>query len=665
MRVLVAGSGGFIGGHLVKRLLDEGHMVRAVDIKPAGAWWQLHDDANNWSGSDLRLRQNAYAAVSGQEVVYNLAADMGGIGFIETNKAACMLSVLINTHLLLAARYENVKRYFYSSSACVYHAARQSDPKVTALAEEDAYYNGGAAPENGYGWEKLFSERMCRHFMEDYGIECRVARFHNIYGPCYDDVTEVLTLAGWKSFADLVPGDQIASRSVESDVIEYVDIAAFQRYWYCGPMYSVEHSAVSQMVTPDHALFATWPTTRHTSEPFTPAFCRHVANEIKWDRAQLYLTSQASWRGNEIPEKYGLAECRMTDGRRLHEAKQVEMRDWFEFIGWYLSEGSSWITPSNYTVTISQSPGESAQRVKALLEKMGFTVYVNHRNLIVSNKQLHDAVQDIPHGAHHKAIPRWMLNAPPALLQVLLDALMSGDGDVTGRRYSTVSKALADDVMEICLKLGKHAWIGREVRTFSGKLRPIFRVHISSRPRLVTKRKHRTFQQYDGMVYDVTLERNHVMLVRRDGKPCWSGNCGSWKDGREKAPAALCRKVAEAKASGNHVIDIWGDGSKTRSFCWVDDCVEGILRLTESDVREPLNIGSTELVSIEGLLCMIERIAGIKVCRVFDMGKPQGVAGRNSDNTKIRQLLGWEPSTSLADGLARTYPWIEEKVRCE
>jgi nucleoside-diphosphate-sugar epimerase len=175
---VVTGAGGFIGGHLVRNLLDEGKSVRAVDVKPQDEWYQVHSDAQNQQG-DVSLLEHARAAVAGAQVVYNLAADMGGMGFIENNKAACMLSVLTSTHVLVAARDAGVQRYFYSSSACVYAAEHQTSPDVTALREEDAY---PAMPEDGYGWEKLFSERMARHFLEDYGFETRVARYHNVYG---------------------------------------------------------------------------------------------------------------------------------------------------------------------------------------------------------------------------------------------------------------------------------------------------------------------------------------------------------------------------------------------------------------------------------------------------------------------------------------------------
>ena len=178
-KYLIVGAGGFIGGHLVKRLINEGNQVRAVDVKPYDLWFQKFDKAENFS-LNMQEFENCLKMTKDYEYVLNLACNMGGIGFIENNKTDCMLSVLINTNLLRACKQNDIQRYFFSSSACAYNKDLQTDPNIDGLKEEDAY---PAMPEDGYGWEKLFSERMCRHFKEDYGLETRVARFHNIYGP--------------------------------------------------------------------------------------------------------------------------------------------------------------------------------------------------------------------------------------------------------------------------------------------------------------------------------------------------------------------------------------------------------------------------------------------------------------------------------------------------
>src|SRR5438105_2316987 len=187
--IVVTGGGGFIGGHLVADLVRQGYTrIRSVDIKPVDDWYQVFPEVDNLQ-LDLREKDVCYQAVRGARFIFNLAADMGGMGFIETHKADCMLSVMINTNLLLAAKDSRVERYFFSSSACVYAADKQTSAEVTALKEADAY---PAMPEDGYGWEKLFSERMCRHFSEDFELVTRVARYHNVYGlfGIYDDCRE-------------------------------------------------------------------------------------------------------------------------------------------------------------------------------------------------------------------------------------------------------------------------------------------------------------------------------------------------------------------------------------------------------------------------------------------------------------------------------------------
>ena len=317
--VLVAGAGGFIGGHLVAELRKRNvGPIRAIDIKPMDQWYQTFDDVENVVADLSRLDACQAACVDVRDV-YNLAADMGGMGFIENNKALCMLSVLINTHLLMAAEKAGVKRFFFASSACVYAADKQTSADVEPLKESDAY---PAMPEDGYGWEKLFSERMCRHYREDFGLETRVARFHNVYGPF-----------------------------------------------------------------------------------------------------------------------------------------------------------------------------------------------------------------------------------------------------------------------------------------------------------------------------------------------------GTWDGGREKAPAAIIRKVLEAKYRDTGTIEIWGDGQQTRSFMYIDDCVQGILKIMDSEIIEPINLGSDQLVSINGLVDIVEAIAEIDLKRNYKLDAPKGVNGRNSDNTRIKELLGWAPGITLEEGMAKTYEWILEQYQ--
>ena len=179
-KILVVGAGGFIGGHLTNRLLRDGNSIIATDIKPKEYWFQDFENAKNFYSTDMKDIINCRNVTEGIDYVFNMACNMGGMGFIENNKAECMQSVLINTNLLISCKENGIKKYFFSSSACAYNTSKQQKIFINGLKEEDAY---PAYPEDGYGWEKLFSERMCRHFMEDYGIQVRIARYHNIYGP--------------------------------------------------------------------------------------------------------------------------------------------------------------------------------------------------------------------------------------------------------------------------------------------------------------------------------------------------------------------------------------------------------------------------------------------------------------------------------------------------
>jgi GDP-D-mannose 3', 5'-epimerase len=318
-KLLITGAGGFIGGHLVKYFKKQGYStIRAVDIKPTSQWHQLDNEAENIT-LDLSNKDNCYQAVKGIDEVYNLASNMGGMEFIENNKADCMLNVLINTHLLMAARDEDVNRYFFSSSACVYSTNKQKSSRNPGLKESDVY---PAMPEDGYGWEKLFSERMCRHFKEDFGLNTYVARFHNVYGPY-----------------------------------------------------------------------------------------------------------------------------------------------------------------------------------------------------------------------------------------------------------------------------------------------------------------------------------------------------GAYNGGREKAPAALSRKAIEAQIAISNEIEIWGDGQQTRSFMYIEDCVKGIDLIVHSDIEQPINLGSSEMVTINQLVKIIEKIVGINFKKNYVLDAPKGVRGRSSDNTLIKQLLDWEPSTPLKTGMGKTYEWIYKEMK--
>ena len=180
-KILVVGAGGFIAGHLIKKLLENGNSITAVDIKPKEYWFQDFEDAENYYSTDMKDINNCRKVTKSIDYVFNMACNMGGMGFIENNKAECMQSVLINTNLLISCKENGIKKYFFSSSACAYNKTKQQEVFIEGLKEKKDVYP--ADPEDGYGWEKLFSERMCRHFMEDYGIQVRVARYHNIYGP--------------------------------------------------------------------------------------------------------------------------------------------------------------------------------------------------------------------------------------------------------------------------------------------------------------------------------------------------------------------------------------------------------------------------------------------------------------------------------------------------
>ena len=258
MKILVAGAGGFIGGHLVKNLLDEGHEVVCADLKPIEFWFQSFEKCKNFS-LDLKEYENCLKVSKDVDYIYNMACNMGGMGFIENNKAECMLSVLINTNFLRASLKNSVKRYFFSSSACVYNASKQKQTFVDGLKEEDAY---PADPEDGYGWEKLFNERMCRHFYEDFGLEVRIARYHNVYGSygSWRDGREKAPAALSRKFAESIykkkneieiwgDGNQIRSFLYIDDCVRGTDLLFKSNYRDPINIGNDKHVTINKLVT--------------------------------------------------------------------------------------------------------------------------------------------------------------------------------------------------------------------------------------------------------------------------------------------------------------------------------------------------------------------------------------------------------------------------------
>ena len=662
-KVLVCGGGGFIGGHMVKRLQREGCYVGVADLK-----FPDFDKTNSdiYFKGDLTDQTFCDEVFSvGWDEVYQFAADMGGAGYIFTgeNDANVMHnSALINLNVVERCVKTGVKKVFYSSSACIYPGYNQLDPKNPKCQEFTAY---PAEPDSEYGWEKLFSERLYLAFMRNHGLQVRIARYHNIFGPCFDDKTEVLTKDGWKWFKDITLNDQIASLSLDDKKLIYQKPVDKQAYPYSGKMYCVQGDSVNQCVTPDHKLYLASRTTKNGKAYQTP-FSLKEAKNVNWNADRLYFTSHFNWDGSDIGDFFTLPACDKIDGRKLTEEKNVNMKDWFEFIGWFVSEGSMFQTPSNYTVVITQyekTNSKNREAIKNLLKRMDlhFSEDEMKTQVILSNKQLFTALKNegFATGAVNKKIPRWMLAANKELLTALYNSLMAGDGNKSGKRYTTVSSQLKDDFMELALKLGKSVNSSSK-KTENANHNECYRINICDRKQFTTKRQNRSLVDYNGYVYDVTLPEHHVLLVRREGKVCWSGNCGTWNGGKEKAPAAMCRKVA--MATNGSSIEVWGPGTQTRSFLYIDECIEATRRLMDSDFTGPVNIGSEEMISINDLAKMAARISG-KLLTIENIEGPVGVMGRNSDNALLREKLGWEPTATLEDGMKKTYAWICEQIK--
>jgi len=682
MRILCTGAGGAIGGHLVARLLADGHEVMAVDIKLFPEWWQLHDGAENKS-LDLRDSSKAWLAlhepVWGFDRVYQLAASMGGMGFLHDHDAEIIRdNTLININMIEAAKRAKAARFLFSSSACVYPVEKQTGDQIftvrqgkkfaalgsMAMKESDVY---PASPQHSYGWEKLHAEHLCKYYQEVGWLDTRVARFHNCYGPCFDDQTEILTKEGFKLFANLTFVDEVLTMNPKSKMAEYQNPIGIQRHLYRGEMIDADSRTINFSVTPDHSLYFS---KVYHAEPI-----RREADSIL-GRSNSYFSRFVNWIEDDgLDYVQTLRQVKRSDGRchdkRGGAEKCLHLSDWLSFLGWYLSEGSAFRTKTNYTVAISQYDKENQKEIVSLIKRMGFNCSIDSygRSVIICSKQLYEILH--PFGrSHDKFIPRKYMLLPQKYLRFLFDSLMKGDGTKSGSSYSSVSKQLADDVQELAIKLG----LGASLTVDKGGVSLVYRVNICTKTTHRVRKKYISTKSYDGMVYDVTVP-NHIILVRRKGKLMWSGNCGSWNDGREKAPAALCRKVAQAKKFCSYCfpgrpdlnvgaeIEIWGDGTAIRSFMHVDDCVEGLIRLMESDHHEPLNIGRDRAVNISELADIIIDIAGMsgKIKKVYVDG-PVGVQWRNSDNSKCREVLGWEPTIPIEEGLIDTYQWVEEQV---
>jgi hypothetical protein len=318
--IVIGGAGGFIGGALAQRFHDQGFTrIRAIDKKPLPEWYQRVPGAESLC-MDLSEYANCVRACEGAAEVYNLAADMGGMGFIEHFRVECLRSILINTHMIEAAYRAGAQRYFFSSSACAYNTTLQQDPNVRALKESDAY---PAMAERGYGWEKLMSEMFCQEYWAERGLETHIARFHNVYGPCFDEATQVLTESGWKFFKDVTAEDRIASLDPETQQLEYVKTVARQHYRYSGPMYHVAAQALDQRVTPDHSIFSAFVTTRGTATRAVSPFRLCKASESRWDRARMAFTSFCHWDRADDMDVYTLPECPMASSCGWYSSARV------------------------------------------------------------------------------------------------------------------------------------------------------------------------------------------------------------------------------------------------------------------------------------------------------------------------------------------------------
>jgi nucleoside-diphosphate-sugar epimerase len=666
-KALVCGAGGFIGSHIVSRLRQEGYWVRGVDLKHPEFGYT---ESNSFIVGDLRdpgfVEYLFIRGFPGYDEVYQLAANMGGAGFVFTGEHDADIlsdSALININIAKQSVQQKVlPKLFYSSSACIYPEYNQQDPINPKCFEDSAY---PAAPDS-----------------------------------CVHPDTEVLTKKGFKLIVDINLEDEVATLN-DFGYIEYHKPEFKHEYDFSGDLINIKTKYLSCKVTPNHN-FA-------TCDKFGELLPNVNAKEfISRNRiCKGYFKRNCKWIGkhsnnvvnldpvyfNDTLPRYTKKGIIFKDKIRIKKGFSLNIDHYLEFLGWFITEGNcGFYGGKDYITQIRQY--KHYDLVISLIKKMGVVATLSEGRIVIHQKIFWNHFSKMGKGAKNKNLPNWVLELPPEKLKILFKSMMLGDGtSINGKNsYTTTSKRLADQFIEICLKIGYSTslYIVKKELPYNDT----YTVNISKQ-HLINKvqKDNITYFPYIGKVYDLTV-KNHRFFIRHDGKQTWTGNCYGWeklfserlyfsfsrnyklpikiarfhnifgvrgtfKGGREKAPAALCRKVIEASNGGS--IDIWGSGEQTRSFLYIDECVEGVRRLMGSDFNGPVNIGSDEMVNINKLAEMIIKISG-KDIKINHIDGPLGVRGRNSDNTLIKQKLNWCPSRPLIEGLIKTYTWIDEEI---
>ncbi|KAJ6234906.1 intein-containing gdp-mannose 3 precursor [Anaeramoeba flamelloides] len=672
--VAVLGGSGFIGSHMGKYLKSKGHKVRAVDWR-ANEYFQEEDFCDEFLLLDLRTLENCKKATKGCEWVFNFCADMGGMGFIGQNHSLILYNnTMISSNVLESSRINGVSRLFYSSSACVYPNYKQLGTENVSLKEKDAW---PAEPQDAYGLEKLVAEELAMHYEKDYGIKCRIGRFHNIYGPCYDGETEILTKNnGWIKFEELKQDYFVATLNPKTNELEYHKPYAQQKYSYNGPMYEIENENCSLLITPDHEV---WCKTEKKSQ-FKRMKIKDLNNLDKfWFKKDFEWNSLNNDNNNNNNNNNNKKNNNNNNNNESEEGQgAIIIKKWMKILALLSSQfvKNSMIK----SINIVQNNGIAIQIKNRYSNLTNFysdliqPIKKTFQNLgvLISEKTISEGIelkylckmetiqiieQIIENGINYK-----YCNFSKKYLQIFWNAFVkySGTNLTRNDKLEFNHKKYIESINIIAMKLGINFKIDKNNNEDQISLL-LREKDTQNKNKLIQINKSdiKIINNFSGFVYDVTVE-NHVILVRKNDIPIWSCNCGTWKGGREKAPAAFCRKVL---TSQKH-FEMWGDGKQTRSFCYIDDLTEGVYRLFLSDYNKPLNIGQDEMINMNEMakLCMSFENKQLSIKHVDG---PLGVRGRNSDNTLIMQVLGWKPSISLKVGLYKTYQWIKKQIELE